>query len=1032
MSFITAVSSEGCASSSQIDDISPAQFKVLFDAPIEIQNVDLELNSCKVSQLNRINIIENRNTIIFRLGDASDQYKAVIPTGNYLATDLANKIAESMNAVVPTNNYKGFSAAISSGGAIEITYSLTAVPDESVFALQSDNFTSEGPVESIEATKGGAGQGDSVLYQYPQSQLTTNVSNFKRPNDTFEFCGPLDVGAALGNSKGIDDDTRTAFSNYGIWEESRNSDSGTYDAVIQPVDCVTNSNFERGYGGLGGSFAGNSYFTIELEPTKFEDGTEVPESDLFHFGTLFSKSTLKQNEPRRIATKNALQINGVMNKARANVNNDGRGAPYKASKEFFFPTNVSNTLSNNRRLKYTTNWSGQLVMQSGSAGRPILNEPFPTGYTFQMDDSTGSALRKQAHSKVKQYGKEFERIRIRPSRSTLMKGLFQQDALNSDTVNDTDCTIGYIGTNPATKRIKYIAGSVGQVNTKNMNFLNTNNQNAEPTIENSFVYTYYKIIAVDGNGQPTQVKLVDGGEHVIAFDNTDIDTQKITCMLLNDPNTYNIVDSTFNVSDLTDTEIIDNFVNINVAAGDISEDVNAGNLTTQFDSRYPTFNMGLMANNIYMNNQVGFYHSGSNAPYSEINNKNPILNPLFVPKNYEIDIATNFAKSNTNALKVNIYQYQPTDESDEFESQPNQFLDNKKIIFNGFSETWNTLAGDGAALSAWTTFDATNSAGAVKISFETLDTYTYSIKLSHCLNFTTIAASNFIQEVELTKTGVTRGSSGSAKNEALLKIRDFPLQPIFSSGTGTIKEGSAAAFTRTHISSRGSVYDDNNFNRNLANRVVGTNEINFTKYNVPQVSAPSGPTAQPDGQKVPIMIKTAPLEKSQISSTPVAVPSTGLCNLQDFDPNANLLNLGLHSVMYGQLGRTGTSFDFRTDAAASLLSYLPSFAVEINLPVKSYIGKNYTLGKVENAVGSGIKSQIVGICPGTKFVASTTTQSNDYTYTMEYSKPVQIRLPNKTTFYSLDITLRDILTGKILKNLVHSTEVVLRMYDLMK
>ncbi len=93
--------------------------------------------------------------------------------------------------------------------------------------------------------------------------------------------------------------------------------------------------------------------------------------------------------------------------------------------------------------------------------------------------------------------------------------------------------------------------------------------------------------------------------------------------------------------------------------------------------------------------------------------------------------------------------------------------------------------------------------------------------------------------------------------------------------------------------------------------------------------------------------------------------------------------------------------------------------------------ENYTLGKVEDVVGSGIKSQIVGVCPGTKF-EDTTAIVADYTYKMEYSKPVQIRLPTKTTFYSLDITLRSILDGKILKDLVHSTEVVLRMYDLTK
>jgi len=1023
MSFITAVSSQGCSTQAGIDDITPAQFKVLFDSPIEIQNVDLELNSCKVSKLNRINIITNRNVIVFRLGDACDQYRAVVPPGNYTALDLATAIASAMNDVAPTNNYRGFSGSLSGANAIQITYSLLVVPNASVFAGVADNRVSEGPEQNIESANAAS---DFVTFTYPNSQQQNNVSNFKRPNDTFEFCGPLDVGQHLDNGFGQDDNTRTTFIDYGIWEEARGPNTGRFQAIVQPVSCVTNSNFERGFGGLTGGFAGNSYFTFEIEPTRYDDGTEVPVSDLFHFGTLFSKSTLKNNIPRKVTGKNALQINGVMNKVIADAINDGRGVPYSAYKQFFFPTSVNS--ATNRILTYETNWSGQLVIKA-KQGRPSLTEPFPDGYTFQMDDSTGSSARKQAHSKVKQFGKQFERIRIRPSRKTLMTGLMQQTGLNADSVHDTNCSV-FKEVGSGASGIKYKLNSVGQVNFKNTSVLDNNIQNLTPGSSSEFVYTYYKIILIDSAGNPTRVRLTDGGEHVIEYDPTSEDTKIKTIMFLNDPDTFDVIDPAFDTS--TFTNMLSNFHFIKVAAGDISEDVNAGNITTQFASRIPSFNMGLMANNIFLNNDVGSYDStavsSSNDLRRDITNKGN-FNPLHVPKNYEIDIGTNFAKDATNALKVNIYQYQPSNVLDEFISQDNRFNDVKKTLFNGFSSTWNSLAGDGPAMAAWTTFDATNPDHAVRITFKTLDVYTYEILCAYTTNFTGVDSATFIEERTLTLTGVTRGGGVNIfKNEALLKVRDFPLQPVFSAGTCSIKED-ATAFTRTHITSRGSVYGDSNFNKNLANRIVGTNETNLVDYIVPQNS---GPALSPDGQKPVIMIKSAPLILSQIDNTPpVAVPSFGNCNPQDFDPNANLMSVGLHDIMYSQMGGGANTFNFQTHQPASSLVYLPSFVVEINLPVKSYIGKNYTLGKVEDVVGSGIKSQIVGVCPGTKF-EDTTAIVADYTYKMEYSKPVQIRLPTKTTFYSLDITLRSILDGKILKDLVHSTEVVLRMYDLTK
>ena len=1027
MSFITAVSTENSTNPVGSEDISPAQFRVLFDSAIEIENIDLELVSCKVSKLNRINVITNQNTIIFRLGDASDQYKAVVKPGNYTPLELANEIASAMNSVVPTNNYKGFSASITGSSVIQLTYTRQNVPTTQTFVDNRQNFSSEGPEFGITDSSHDDSTG-FVTYEYPDGQLVNNRSALKRPNDTFEFCGPMDVGQQLADFRGIDDSTRTSFHEYGIWEEAKGSDSGEFECIVKPVACCINSNFERGYGGLHLDFSGNSYFTFEIEPVLDEDGNELPVDNPEHFGSLFPNVLLNKNIPRKVKNKNERVINGVMNKVISNAfPNDLRKEPYQASKEFIFPTSVDG--STKRTLKYETNWSGQLVMKNG-VGRPSKIAPFPTDYTFKMDDSTGSTARKKARSKVKKFGLQTERIRIRPSINTLMQGLFQQTGIDSNTVNDTDCILGYDGT---TSHIKYIAGTEGQVNFRNNNVLDNNTQNLVPNSADQFVHTFYKIIAVDSNGQPTQVKLTDGGEHVIAFDNSSPTTYANTVMFLNDPATY-VIHQPADFKNTTLDEMKEEFHYLNVASSHISQAVSNGAITTDFASRFPSFNAGLMADNIFQNNFVGHLDSnllgglGKDSFVDSIRERNP----LSVPKNYEIDIGSKITSSNqdlnNNGLLVNIYQYQPSDADEEFSQSLDKKTDVKKLVFKGNSNSWSNLGSAPNTISNWTNFDPLSSSAAVRVRFQTEDTYTYSILLAYNTDFAN-NPTNFVEEQLLTRTGITR--TGFRKNEALLKIRDFPLHPIFSQGTGTNKETGANKCI-TLVKSRGSKYELDNFQRNLNNRVIETEPPtpDLTAYNEPQISNNTG--TLPPGAKPLIMVKTFPLDTNQIKTTPpITSDAINVVRPQDFTPNASLMSSGMHSVMYKQMGAGDDTMNFQTHQSTVNNTYLPTFAVEVNLPIESHIGKNFTKGQVDNVVGSGIKSKIVGVCPGTKF-ENQTGPIADYTYQMNYSKPVSIRLPYKASFYNMDFTLRSILDGKILKDLVHSTEVVLRMYNIVK
>ena len=99
------------------------------------------------------------------------------------------------------------------------------------------------------------------------------------------------------------------------------------------------------------------------------------------------------------------------------------------------------------------------------------------------------------------------------------------------------------------------------------------------------------MICGDADGKPTQVRLVDSGEHVVVYDTTSTDTERDTSFFLNDPDTFD-----HNPADDQDTLMMDEIMTLTPLTFHIGADEV---LDQEVDYRYLSFNMGLMRDNIF-------------------------------------------------------------------------------------------------------------------------------------------------------------------------------------------------------------------------------------------------------------------------------------------------------------------------------------------------------------------------------------------------------------------------------------------------
>lgn len=1021
--FVSAVSTKAADSVKpddvalglSIGDLSPATFRVEFDEPIRLKNADIELVACKVAKRNEIIINDGNNSLTVRMGDSSvaEQYVAKIPHGSYTEANLGIAIAEALNDVMPMNIYKGAFSTSIVANKIKITYTVQNAPNAVVFQDHAKFAGNEEPIPFLKSD-----DGDYVEYVCEDSQKAQNRSPYRIPSDIWEYCGNVDAGSRMPDNL-----TRVGIDEFGIWEGRR----GLWEAILQPVECCTKSTFDAGFGGFGGGNGKPTYFTFEFERNVDEDGNTV--DGLYKYGGMFNSNTMQLNTPRQYIPGGREFINGVLNVTKDI--NDIRGAPYNINHKMVFPYCANPKVNGNdkftRKNFYDTTWDGCIKFRKTS-GKQGQVPQVPDSYSFQMDNINVGSDHK-ARCLAKRVGFATDRVRIRPTAFPLIQGLPQTTAANGDEVDTFCAVVPPLVVNPV--NIKYKVGSVGQLNSRafGQTFLANNTQCLHtatgPNGEDQYKLPFYKILSINPDGSPNEVVLVDSGERVIEFDPTDATTVQNTSFYFNDPNTWEEIT---NSGDSEDTIMETQIFRIEP---DLSQIGSGPTFLEQATAkRILPFNIGLMRDDIYQSLKANL----PPVPYGS----QP--NPLALPKDIEIDVYSNINNSSgaavgpNNTIGVTIHQMQPSTDRDSDNTVFSDTQDVRRCLFQATSGTWSGAAGSGPAMANWTTFPGVTSPGvAVKISISMRDTYTQQIYISHCNNYVN-TSSTFTESVLLSSTNITRGGAGGVvKNRSTIKTRFAPYHPVMSPLPMTIFEKN-----KVLVKCIGSIYPERNVYYKSDNLVSFQNnyEANQAFMAKGDFQAPQNvfPDPEPPGEKCVMMIKSKKLIPSQISPGPAPPPAgnTDLCVIEDFSPDdgATMYNAGLHSVMYAQVTALNNDVDFPQDTIPIKQPFLPSFAVEIqNLPLSGYIGKGFDEGKITDRKGLGSRLPIVGIVPATEFPASF-DQIVNYHYKTPYYQPTQVRLPTEQFLYNLDINLRNIVTGKLLQDLIHSSEVILRIYNL--
>jgi len=1080
--FISAVSAK-TASNTKVDDglngigdISPASFRVEFDEPVKIKNADIELVSCSISKPNSIIIDESNNTLSVRMGafyDAivtgktclSEQYVAKVKPGTYTVATLAESIASELNHVMPCAGYRGWSG-LSNLGKIQLTYKIPTSPGDVDFADLTLSPVVGVPGKAI-AQYGVPYTMRDGLNKYvkvePPADLVNAISN---PNDvpqpntssgiSWLTCGGYDIG-----SKQSDRLSRTSIADFGLWEGV--SKQGMR-AILVPKECLIESSFDKGFGGFSGATARPTYFTYEFEnDNKYTIGDrDLTSRD--ENGGMFRPETHKQSEPRTYENQSHRQINGCCNVV--STAGDTRGAPYKYRHHMLMPyTNDPNIAlpQKKRKVYYDTNWTGQLTFHSSAGGQSSSGIPaIPKNYTFQIDPNEENKAICIAH----QAGLVSpDRVKIRLTEKPLIQGLSQTDVAGN--VIDTDINIANIlklPPAPTPSVITYIVGSVGEFNSRKFgeDFITTNTQNeSNPASGRVYKHPYYKIIAINGTGQPVSVVLCDSGEGTIVTDLSTSQTEQDTSLYLNDPRTFSLAPAGQILPE--SVMMVTQIYRVQPVAGSIGVESGGGLIETEKDYRIPSFNMGVIRDNIYQ--EMVADPTAQVAPTALPGARAP-LGPDGVAKMLNVikDLGVSFETQveeiggatvpATNTCRFKCTQFQPQSPN---ESTYNEYaiVDVEKTIVSAECGKWSGLAGDGTAMADWTAYlGATNPATAIKIDITCQDMNVFSIAVSYA-NAYANTASIFTNRTILCTTGTKRDSPSSvsvARMEMTMKTRFYPLHPCYS-----VMPCSIYADNEVYMACDGAKYaprltqqeyevGGDRVNNYRANKVYMANSGGATmvdEYNGPQNIWPSITSSSlsfpASGIKPVITLKLSKVNQTMVQPIPTPVVPLGAPNQifqQDLKPeDAGSIGhvAGMFSAMTGQIGLPPleTLVNFDMDVVPVKTPFLRSFVVEIpNLPLAGYISKSFGEGKSKNRKGMGSRLPIVGVVPAEQFATVETEGVVNYFYKTPYCQPVQCRLSTTQFLYYMDFNLRGIADGHILEDLLHNTEITLRVHHL--
>ena len=569
---------------------------------------------------------------------------------------------------------------------------------------------------------------------------------------------------------------------------------------------------------------------------------------------------------------------------------------------------------------------------------------------------------------------------------------------------------------------------------------------------------WYKILNVNALGIPIEVCLIDSGEYVIRTNTTTTQFKLNTSLFMNDPNTFDYIDASLEDEDV---DLIEQIYRFEVRAQDIGASGVQNKYKYDEDLRYASFLMGLMRDDIFQ--AIKFQNrTGEKNVFKKEDDDDDLNETLGIERQFDIEITSVLFDEDDNPLlgpaqiQITCTQLQPNNIVDNFYTKPGSGYDDSQFLINTRTDQLSNWTGDGAAMTNWATFPGVaDPDAAIQVFINVLDTYTYQLGIANATVYNPAAPAFGFAAGDgptiLCTTGVTREDSTGdneyqiKKFEAFEKLRFFPLHPVMSALPTSIIQTDPNII---RLRCCGSEYPDrpqynpwdkltpikkNNYEINIFN-MVGDQP-----YLTPQnIAAPSGTNwtvDNPRGSKCMMMIKTSKLDFSQITTTPPVTGSTNQFLINDFAPNngGSIYNSNLPIIMFAQIATPvgDTEVNFPLGSNPTVQAFLQSFVVEIqNLPLSGFLGKGFDDGNVQSLKGMGSRLPIVGVVPAKEFIEDSTDPIIHYFYQTSYYQPTQIRLPTEQSLYSLDFNLRDIVSGELLRDLIHSTEVIIRIYDL--
>jgi len=997
-----------CVASAQKDsneniDLTASMFQNQLQEPVRVKKFEIELVSSIIRKENKITITEPDNLLLFRLGpiDAGEAYTAELQPGVYTLADLAIEIARALNDATPCNAWKGWTCTVDGTNKFTITFTTVSTPGLDTIAeitevrLLHNGFTnnykldSGNNIVSLEAkydTIGFGGEGNEAV------ETTENLQDILgSTNNNLSFASFAGLDTGFENPEAY---TNTAVKEVGLFEAG-----GRVEYILSPVPVFQTSGI---YGPA--TVADDVYLTLENDTV----GTQYDPSV---FEESFVKDVMMFNytSTAGVVSKHS-QKNGILINPANNANANAMGPPYTRGKFTinFPPSDVADVFDDRRQELYKNTFGANMIFDKNTTTQPIDSRAFRIevgGFPAEVSKST---LHFQDEA-------EPEKLKFRLSTSPLVIGLQVKD---SDTIN----TGNILNDGPAPEvkgtSISYIPGTIGRMNERSFGlpaFVGSK-QGEISGIETHYKTPVYRIEAVDGNGIPTDIVLIDGGEHI-----------SLTAALsggqlfLNDPATFVTSGGT-----ATDEEVVANLCSF-LDIVDIKMIGNQGLIdTVQTAFQYLPTEIGIVNDQVFQAIQNGINDNyGNSVPF-----------PVEYSKDVSVKIVP-LSRTNTSHVEFSIFQFQPAETTFGDEGNISSTFRNlgeerdfKQLLVKGRPKTWESLTyTSGTAPTNWTAaFAAPDKDQRIKITIEQKEIYQQVIKCSFSID----SGASFVEERTLLET--SNKVAGNKTFEFTTKPRLFPMHPCISQYPPLLNNVSPENES-TDIKGIFTTYPRNASYRQGERLIMGTDgnyakNLVFQTADATQPDIFTFPTSLGNNHRPQIVLKTKKTGFTEVANGSTYPLADGEIRQQEVPPIRATLGaiIGLHSA-YSAKEEFTSPKNFVGATSTSVLANIPTVAVEINnLPIDGYIAKDFDVRDSQTGVGSRLP--IVGVIPSLEDETVSTKPKIDFRYNAPYSQPVKCNLPTEQFLYNLSFRLREIATGRIVEGLRHPTELIFRINPL--